>query len=505
MNSKQWSRRQVLTGTARAAAGAAITGQLLGMGTNLASAQMPHPDPLHDDRLTFVTSTEASPWQTGSVLKPTFSWEMLNLNVDPATASKTRRPIEGFGACFNELGWTSLSALSEQDREAVLRELFDPSTGARFSYCRMPIGANDFATGAYSYDETDGDFELNHFSIDHDKQTLIPFIHAAQRYQPKLRLWASPWTPPSWMKRNRFYAEAAAYPGMGFKDNGIRPDQVGHEGEDMFIQEPRYFEAYARYFGRFIDAYRAEGIHVDMVMPQNEFNSAQNFPSCTWTAEGLAHFLHHLGPEMDHRGVDIFFGTMERGNRKLLEAIMADKAVAPFIKGVGIQWAGKNALPEIHREFPNLAIYQSEQECGDGMNAWTYTSYCWQLMKHYLRSGASGYMYWNFSTDLSGKSTWGWAQNALVSVDTSAKNYRFNHDYYLLKHLTHFVDVGARAAEVTGTCDDALGFVNPDSTLVLLIRNELSHTQLVQVELPGRAFALELLPDSISTLSVKSS
>ena len=62
-------------------------------------------------------------------------------------------------------------------------------------------------------------------------------------------------------------------------------------------------------------------------------------------------------------------------------------------------------------------------------------------MKHYLRSGASGYMYWNISTDLSGRSSWGWAQNALVSVDTEAKTFRFNHDYYLLKHLTHFVDL----------------------------------------------------------------
>jgi glucosylceramidase len=429
------------------------------MGSGNAVAQMPPPQPLKDDRLTFVTTTEQNPWQSGPVFNPSFRWDMLNLNVDPTSVSQAGRPIEGFGACFNELGWTSLSALGEQDRESVLRELFDPAAGARFNYCRMPIGTNDFATEAYSYDETDGDFKLNHFSIEHDRQTLIPFIHAAQRHQPKLRLWASPWTPPSWMKRNRFYAEAKGFPAIGFKDNGIRPEQIGHEGEDMFIQEPRYFEAYARYFGRFIDAYREEGIPVGMVMPQNEFNSAQNFPSCTWTAEGLARFIHYLGPEMQKRGVDVFFGTLERGNQRLLETVMADKSVAQFIKGVGVQWAGKNALPAIHREFPELAMFQSEQECGDGRNTWSYTSYCWQLMKHYLRSGVSGYMYWNISNDLTGSSSWGWKQNALVSVNTSAKTYRLNHDYYLMKHLTHFVDVGARTTETTGTCDDALAGV----------------------------------------------
>ena len=445
VKAKLWNRRQFMKDWARAAAGAAVAGMIR---PRAASAQLPPPEPLKDDRLRLVTTTEASPWQNGAVFKPTFGWDTLNLNVDPVRTLPASRPMEGFGGCFNELGWTSLHALSEPDRESVLHELFDPAAGARLTYCRMPIGANDFATGAYSYDETEGDFDLKHFSIEHDKPTLIPFIRAAQRYQPKLSLWASPWTPPSWMKRNHFYAEAKPFSGMGMNDNGIRPDQIGHEGEDMFIQEPRYLDAYARYFGRFIDAYRAEGIPVRMVMPQNEFNSAQSFPSCTWTAEGLARFLHYLGPEMQTRGVDVYFGTLERGNPKLLETVMADKNAARFIKGVGTQWAGKNALPAIHRGFPGLAIYQSEQECGDGSNAWSYTSYCWQLMKHYFRSGACAYMYWNIATDLGGRSTWGWAQNSLVSVDTSAKTYRYNHDYYLLKHLTQFVDVGARSLDV---------------------------------------------------------
>ena len=317
-----------------------------------AFAQMGPPSPLGDPRVRCVATTEADAWQSKTVFKPIFSWDTLNLNIDPARALSGSRPIEGFGACFNELGWTSLQMLSEADRESVLHELFDPAAGGRFAYCRTPIGANDFATEAYSYDETDGDFALRDFSIAHDEKTLVPFIQAAMRYQPKLRLWASPWSPPSWMKRNHFYAEAKAYPGM--KENGIRPDQVGHEGEDMFLQEPRYFEAYARYFGRYIDAYRAKGIPVGMVMPQNEFNSAQNFPSCTWTPEGLARFLHYLGPEMQNRGVDIFFGTLERGNPKMLETVMADENVARFIKGVGTQWAGKNALPAIHEEFPSL-------------------------------------------------------------------------------------------------------------------------------------------------------
>jgi len=494
------NRRQLMQDGARLAAGAAVAGITRSF---IVSAQMPRPEPLHDDAITLITTTESSAWQTGTVFKPTFAWEMLNLNVDPSRIRPASQPIQGFGGCFNELGWTSLSALGEQDRQAVMHELFDPGGGARFTYCRMPIGTNDFATGAYSYDETDGDFELKDFSIAHDEGTLVPFIHAAQRYQPKLRLWASPWTPPSWMKRNHFYAEAPGMPAYGFKDNGIRPDQVGHEGEDMFLQEPRYFEAYARYFGRFIEAYRAKGIRVGMVMPQNEFNSAQNFPSCTWTAEGLARFLRYLGPEMEKRDVEVFFGTLERGDPKLVETIMADKDAARFVKGLGVQWAGKNALPAVHEEFPSLLIYQSELECGEGRNSWSYTGYCWQLMKHYFRSGASGFMYWNISLDQTASSTWGWKQNSLITVDTAAKTFHYNHDYHLMKHLTHFVEVGAKRFEPSGTCDDALAFLNPDGAIVLLLRNELAHAQLLQAQVGGRSVAVDLPPDSLATLHIK--
>ena len=252
-----------------------------------------------------------------------------------------------------------------------------------------------------------------------------------------------------------------------------------------------------------VDAYREQGIRVGMVMPQNEFNSAQNFSSCTWTPGGLARFVRSLGPEMDRRRVEVFFGTMERGDPRLLGTVMNDAEAARYIKGVGVQWAGKNALPAIHREFPSLIVFQSEQECGDGSNNWSYAGYCWQLMKHYFRSGATGYMYWNISTAQGGTSTWGWAQNSLISVDTGAKKYRFNNDYYLLKHLTHFVDVGARVLETTGTWDNALAFANPDGSVVLLVRNEPAHSQIVEANVAGRGVTVEMPADSIGTLVLK--
>ena len=157
-----------------------------------------------------------------------------------------------------------------------MEELFFPGVGANFTICRMPVGANDFSRDWYSYDEVDGDFTMEHFTIANDQQTLIPFIKNARKYQPDLRLWASPWCPPAWMKYNKHYA--SAYTGENYDEkyrNGLSADKVGHEGTDMFIQDSLYLKAYALYFSKFIEAYKKHGIPIFAVMPQNEFNSAQ--------------------------------------------------------------------------------------------------------------------------------------------------------------------------------------------------------------------------------------
>ena len=420
-------------------------------------------------------------------------------------ADQPQQTIEGFGACFNELGWTSLAALSPGDRDSVMRELFAPGVGGNFTLCRMPVGANDFSRDWYSYDEVDGDFALSHFSIANDLETLVPFIKEALKHQPGLSLWASPWSPPTWMKTNKHYAMAMPSPRQPGVVNGLRPDQVGREGTDMFVQEERYLRAYASYFGRFVDEYRKQGIAIGMVMPQNEFNSAQVFPSCCWTAEGLARFIGYLGPEMAKRGVSVFFGTMERANEKLVDVSLLDPAAGPHVKGVGFQWAGKGAIAGIHRRYPQLPLYQTEQECGDGKNDWRYCRYAWSLMKHYLRNGASAYLYWNISLKKGGVSRWGWAQNSLVTVDEGARTYAYTHEYYLMKHLSHCVRPGARRLETASWTgyENQLAFANPDGSIVIVIQNDLSEPLPVRIRVGETTVAPVLPADSFSTLVVK--
>ena len=450
---------------------------------------------------TWVVTRRDEPWQdrTGQV-EVTRTERLANVIVQ---LDQPGQVIEGFGACFNEMGWASLSRLSAAGRGAVLREIFSDD-GAALSLCRMPVGANDFALDWYSYDEVSGDLALEHFSIEHDDATLVPFIQAAQAVRPDLRLWASPWCPPSWMKTNNHYACAAPSPAAEHTtaDNGLTPDRQIAEGEDGFRLEPDYLEAYARYFGRFVDAYRQRGIDISMVMPQNEFNSNQVYPSCTWTPAGLVAFLRHLLPQMSRRGVEVFLGTVERGNDALVEEVLADPQVGPALAGVGFQRAGKRAVGLIHHAHPRLRIYQTEQECGDGRNDWRYARYAWTMMRHYLTSGASAYDYWNIALDEGGVSRWGWSQNSLVSVDPASGTYRFNHEYYVLKHLSHFVRPGARwvpTLSYTGH-EDVLAFVNPDGSVVVAARNDMAEDMPVTIGVGGVVLELTLPADCLSTV-----
>ena len=110
-------------------------------------------------------------------------------------------------------------------------------------------------------------------------------------------------------------------------DNGLDPADQIEEGTDGLILTDEVLDAYARYFGAFIDAYRERGIDISMVMPQNEFNSAQIYPACTWTPEGLVKFLRRLIPEMERHGVNVFFSTMERPDDSMVERVLADPEV----------------------------------------------------------------------------------------------------------------------------------------------------------------------------------
>ncbi|MCD7916670.1 MAG: beta-glycosidase [Tannerellaceae bacterium] len=465
----------------------------------------------------WVSTTESSPWQVQGTVQSVTGSGSADVIIDP---TRTAQVIDGFGTCFNELAWTSLSQLNTADRESILSEMFTPGKGANFTICRMPVGANDFAVDWYSYNETEGDFEMENFTIEHDQATLIPFIRNARQYNPDIRIWASPWSPPSWMKHNKHYAsrstskmarilkerlqEGESTYMFKFVDNGLPEDREGAEGTDMFIVEEPYLSSYALYFSKFIEAYREQGIDIFGVMPQNEFNSDQIFPSCCWTAASLAEFVgNYLGPAMEAQGVEVMFGTMERPNELLVDTILNHPTAGKYVTALGFQWAGKDALPGLHKRYPAMKIYQTEQECGNGKNDWASAVHSWNLMKHYFNHGTNVYTYWNTSLLEGGISRWGWAQNSLVMVNEEEKTYRYTPEYYVMKHSSHYVKPGAKRIQVSGTYDDVLAFVNPDKSIVIVAGNNRETDKEVSFQVNNTIYKSLLKANSLNTLFIR--
>ena len=307
------------------------------------------------------------------------------------------------------------------------------------------------------------------------------------------------------MKWNKHYACHTIYKGMDAKfDNHLTPDKQGLEGTNMFIQDSIYFKAYALYFSKFIDAYNNQGITISTIMPQNEFNSCQIFPSCTWTSAGLTTFIgKYLGPVMDKQHVEIMFGTMERPTEALVDTILNDRYAGKYIQGVGFQWAGKKAIEGIHKRYPGLKLYQSEQECGDGKNDWEYCKYAWTLMKHYLNNGANAYMYWNLSLLKGGVSRWGWKQNSLITVDSVTKSFQYNHEYYLMKHVSHFVKPGAKLLRTKGKFNNLLAFKNPDESIVIVIQNDKDKAEPIAIKIGDKTIVATTQENSFNTILLK--
>jgi glucosylceramidase len=422
----------------------------------------------------WVSSTADAPWTVREAAEP--GWEpSLRLT------GRERQTIEGFGGCFNELGWRALSALDSATRDSVLAALFGSGDGCRFRMGRVPIGASDYALEWYSHDETDGDLAMERFSIEHDRSCLLPYIKAAMAHRPGLWLFASPWSPPTWMKTHKV-----------FNYGTVR-------------WEPTVLDALALYFLKFVRAYRDEGIDVRQVHVQNEPGADQKFPSCLWTGGQMRQFIRdHLGPLFAREGLgcEIWLGTLNvEGYDEYVVSALSDEAARRYVAGVGLQWAGKTLAQRTHTAWPDLRIMQTENECGNGQNSWAYAHYVFTLLWHYLTNGAVAYCYWNMALPAGGRSTWGWRQNSMVSVDDERGRVTYNPEFFVMKHVSRFVEVGAVRLDLTGPwAGNALAFRNPDGSLVVVAANGLDEPRPLVFTDGHRTVGIQAEPLSFHTL-----
>jgi glucosylceramidase len=428
-----------------------------------------------------VTSGSGDYWKVGEV---TEGGTTANVTVND---SDLKQDWLGFGGTVNEKGWEVLLALSEADRALALRLLFDKNEGAGFSYGRIPIGASDYAKDRYTLNETDNDYEMANFSIERDKQLLIPYIQAAIAVKGDIKWWASPWTPPTWMKSNNAF------------DKGSMKSDAQTLG------------AHALYLHKFVDAYKAEGINVFAVHPQNEPGFEQDYPSCAWSGDTMKNYIStYLGPELEGTGIEIWLGTLSNSTADdtVGTATLNDAGAKKYIKGVGLQWGMIDKIGNYTGK--GVPVMQSEHKCGNypwlggfvsgqAPNDQAYGEESWDLIKSWIEKGVSIYSAWNMVLDTKGfnmDTVRPWPQNALLTVDTSSKKLTLTPAYYVFRHVAQYVDPGAKRVGVSG--GNALAFKNPDGDIVTILFNSGQSAaqttlsvggKMLQFSIPGRGWA----------------
>lgn len=461
--------------------------------------------------VTWVMSQEGKYWQEQEPLA-TAAWDAnshsdLYIDVNEnITYQKMAEDI--WGGCFNERGWKRLLMLTEEERSHILDLLFKPDEpeGLHLTLGRIPIGASDFANTLYTLDDLpEGvatDYNMEYFSIERDKSEtgIIPFIKEALKRNPNMKFWASPWSPPAWMKDN----------------NNLIAGNIVYTEENM--------AAYAQYFKKFVESYKAEGINISMVSPQNEPTMWTAYTSCIWTGQQLCDFIRdHLGPAMSEIGVEVYLGTFTNSNDRMMDAALKDPESRKYISGVTFQWWSYFKSYSLYHTGFDLGMMQSETMCGNGNNDWRYAENQFDIMWMYLSTGISAYNLWNMVLEWDGVNPGGhntaanpWPQNAPITVNDNTKEYRINPHYYEYKHFTNFIQPGARRISSTGTYDaefplideresddryakelHEIAFRNPDGSNVLMVKNGSSSTKHVDINFNGRKVSVDLPAHSI--------
>lgn len=403
-------------------------------------------------------------------------------------AGRRFQRIEGFGGAFTEAAAATCMALSPAQQEEVIRAYFDPVHGHGYTLCRTHMNSCDFATGNYACAEVADDWELKHFNIDRDRQSLLPLIKMAQRIaDPSFRLFVSPWSPPAWMKTT-----------------GIM-----NEGGKL---RPECRDVWALHYVKFIEAYRAEGVPVWGITVQNEPGSKQRWDSCEYTAEEERDFVRdHLGPALEKAGLSDVKIIVWDHNRNLLyervKPVFEDVRAARYVWGAGVHWYVADCfgnLQAVHDRWPDKALLFTEgcQEGGPHIGAWEIGERYGRSIIHDLNHWAAGWVDWNLMlNEEGGPNHVGNFCSAPVLADRTTGRIIYQSSYYYIGHFSRFIRPGAQRIIAAVTVDDleATAAVNPDGSIVVVAMNRTSATRPFTLRYEGWQVTVELKARSIMT------
>lgn len=405
-------------------------------------------------------------------------------NVVEADTTQTYQTIDGFGYTLTGGSASLINALQPAVKDEILNELFrHDSTFIGVSYLRVSIGASDLSATTFTYNDMPAgqtDVNLTNFSIDKEKQDLIPVLKKVLAINPTIKILGSPWSAPVWMKTNG-----------NFVGGSLKPE---------------YYAAYAQYFVKYINAMKAEGITIDAITPQNEPLHGGNNPSMVMQATEQADFIkNHLGPAFKAANLTtkiiVYDHNADRPDYPL--TILADAGAKQYVDGSAFHLYGGpiTALSQVHDAHPDKHVYFTEQWTGGPGNfAGDLKWHIQNLVIGATRNWSRNVLEWNLASDPAyDPHTPGGCSSCMGALTIGAGVSR-NVSYYIIAHAAKFVRPGSVRIGSTQTATlSTVAFKNPEGKKVLIVLNNGVDAEVFSIKFNGKTVNTSLNSGAVGT------
>ena len=442
----------------------------------------------------------------------------VNIKLLPDVTFQT---ITGFGGAFTESSAYLLNKLSKANRDTIIKAYF-AKDGARYSLTRTHMNSCDFSVSNYSYAPVADDINLEHFSIQEDKDDLIPMIKDAMAVsEDGFKIFASPWTASPWMKDNNHWV-----------------------GGKLL---PKYYDTWALFFSKYLDAYKAEGIDIWGFTVENEpMGNGNNWESMHYTPDEMTNFVqNHLGPklEADGKGDVIILGfDQNRAHLKdWVDSMYKNEETSKYFDGTAIHWYDSTfeiypkELQDAHNKAPNKLLIQTEACVDSEIPKWNDDAWYWSKeatdwgwdwapedQKHLhpkyvpvyryardiigcLNNWVDGWVDWNMVLDRQGGPNWfkNWCV-APVIVDPDADEVYFTPLYYVMTHFSKYIRPGAEVIGLENS-DKSLMVTaakNPDGSTAVVIFNETETPRKINLTMNEKVVEFSIGAKAIQTVMI---
>lgn len=444
--------------------------------------------------------------------------DLVNIKLFP---EKLRQTITGFGGSFTESSAYLLNKLSKNNRNKILEAYFGED-GARYSLTRTHISSCDFSLTNYTYAPVEGDTKLEHFSIKEDEDDIIPMIKDAMKISKEgFNIIASPWTAPPWMKDNKHWV-----------------------GGKLL---PEYYDTFALFFSKYLNAYKAEGIDIWGLTPVNEpHGNGNNWESMHFSPEEMTDFVqNHLGPKLEAEGKGnikiLGYDQNRAGIQEWVDVMFKDEASSKYYAGTAIHWYESTfdyfpeALQYGHKKAPDKYLIQTEACVDSEIPQWQDDAWYWRkeatdwgwdwapadqrhLHPKYapvnryardiigcLNNWVDGWVDWNMVLDKQGGPNWfeNWCV-APVIVDPDNDEVYFTPLYYTLSHFSRFIRPEANIFDIENS-DESLMVTaakNPDGTIAIIIFNQEKEEKQFSLSMGEQSTYVTISAQAIQTIII---